>query len=180
MTRHDNTVAQINNVLEKLKERNDPGYGFAANKWAPEMRVVNRKASRNGFQTQALSAARITLTIPVPLLAGLSLHGNGATLVRWLTFVLSLTAAIVAAYVTIRGYEPRWRLYHKYADKILSEGWLYMENAGKYGTGPPQRDANKLAALFTKEVCGLVTAMNKEYDAIAHASATAQNPSAAV
>ena len=92
------------------------------------------------------------------------------TLVRWLTFVLSLTAAIVAAYVTTRGYEPRWRLYHKYAGKILSEGWLYMENAGKYGAAPQQRDQNELAALLTEQVCGLVSAMNKEYDAIAHAS----------
>ena len=180
MTRRDNTAVQINHVLAKLQERSDPGYDFAANKWAPEMRVVNRKASKNGIQTQALSVARVTLTIPVPLLAGLGLAGNGATLVRWLTFVLSLTAAIVAAYVTIRGYEPRWRLYHKYADKILSEGWLYLENAGKYGTGSTQRDQNKSAALFAKEVCGIVTAMNKEYDGVAHASATAQNPSAAV
>jgi len=130
-------------------------------------------------QTQALSVARITLTIPVPLLAGLNLHGNGATLVRWLTFVLSLTAAIVTAYVTIRGYEPRWRLYHKYADKILSEGWLYLNKAGRYWTGSPQPDGNQLAALFTKEVCGIVTAMNKEYDAIVHASSAAQNPSTA-
>jgi Protein of unknown function (DUF4231) len=101
-------------------------------KIAAEMRVVTRKASKNGIHTQALGVARITLTIPVPLLAGLGLHGNGATLVRWLTFVLSLVAAIITAYVTIRGYEPRWHLYRKYADRILSEGWLYAHRAGKY------------------------------------------------
>jgi hypothetical protein len=180
MRKRDNTATQVDHVLGGLRERGDPGYDFAVNKWAVEMRVVNRKASRNGIQTQALSVARVTLTIPVPLLAGLALHGNGATLVRWLTFVLSLTAAIAAAYVTIRGYEPRWRLYHKYADKILSEGWLYLENAGKYETVSAQRDQSELAALFAEEICGIVTAMNQEYDAIAHASATAQNPAAAV
>lgn len=178
MAKRDNTAAQIDHILAVLKEQQDPGCDFAANKWAPEMRTVNRKASRNGIQTQALGVARITLTIPVPLLAGLGLIGDGATAVRWATFALSLTAALVSAYVLVRGHEPRWRLYHKYADKLLSEGWLYLEKAGKYGAGAGL-EPGELAALFTSKVCATVTEMNKEYDAIAHASATAQTHAAA-
>jgi hypothetical protein len=176
------TNLQISSVLKALKD--DPALPFAEGCWARQMRTINHKASVNGLRTQGLNVARLTLTIPVPLLAGLGLHGDGATWVRWLTFGLSLGAAVVAAFITICGFEPRWRLYHKYAGLLMDEGWLYVSRAGPYqataahpGAAHPGTDpasGQSLAVRFTTRTCKIIDDMNKEYDTIAHKSATGQ------
>jgi hypothetical protein len=167
------TETQVDHILERLSK--DPALDFATNKWAPELLRLSRKSSKNGFATQMLGIARLAFTVPLPLFAGLGLTGNGATAVRWVTFGLSVSAALIAAYVGIRGYEPRWRLYHTYASQLLSEGWLYLERAGTYAAG----GAPNQAALFVQRVCEVLETMNKEYATIVHASVSTGGGSAA-
>ena len=162
---------QINNVVKRL-EKDDPAYQFVVTTWAPELLALNHKSSKNGFATQTLSVTQLVLTVPVPLLAGLSLNGNGATAVRWLTFGLSLSAALISSYVWRRGYEPRWRLYHRYASRLLQEGRLYSEKAGVYAMETGQQQAVPAANLFVQRVCGALSEMSEEYAALVHTTAT--------
>jgi len=46
--------------------------------------------------------------ITVPSLVGLNLSGTGGVIVRWITFALSLVAAVSTAFLTLYRLGDRW------------------------------------------------------------------------
>jgi hypothetical protein len=95
--------------------------------WAQawELTVV-RAATRvesNRKEFYGLRLAAIISAITVPSLVGLNLSGAGGSAVRWLTFALSLIAALSTAILTLFRFADRWVMYRALSNGLMSAGW---------------------------------------------------------
>jgi hypothetical protein len=84
--------------------------------------------SRKAFYT--LRTVALISAIAVPALVGLNLSGVGGSVVRGLTFVLSLITAIVTGVVTLYRLGDRWLMYRKLRDDLMAIGWALVQGPG--------------------------------------------------
>ena len=105
------------------------------------------------------------------LVTGLgALVGTHATWLPWLTFGLTLGAALITQYVSARAYGPRWALYHQYAESLLEEAQLYVERAGRYDPtqSTPALTDEAVKNLFVMRITELQNNKTNQYDQIVH------------
>ncbi len=163
----DERLQQLLNRISK----DDPAYWFMHNIWARELVASLGKASGNKFATTSFDLARLFFTVPLPLLTGLgALVGSYTKWLPWLTFALSLGAALIARYVTDHAYEPRWILYHRYSESLFQEGQLYLERAGHYDPtrSTPALDETAVKNLFVMRITERQNDKANQYDQIVH------------
>jgi hypothetical protein len=67
--------------------------------------------------------------VTVPALVGLNLAGTGKTWIRWITFGLSLVAALSVALLAMFRVGDRWFLYRDLQDTLLTTGWKYVTDS---------------------------------------------------
>jgi hypothetical protein len=159
---------RLQQILAKIPE-SDPAHGFAWGTWAGQLAQYRVKASGNQFATGALAIVSLFFVVPLPLLTGLgALVGSGASWLRWMTFGLTLGAALTGRFVHDRAYGPRWFLYHRYTESLFEEGQLYAERAGPYdpGQSTPPLDDISIKNLFVTRVTKLQNDMANQYDQI--------------
>jgi len=87
-------------------------------------RVESNRKEFYGLRIMAVSSAII-----VPSLVGLNLSGAGGSAVRWLTFALSLIAALSTAILTLFRFGERWLMYRALSNSLMSAGWTLVNNA---------------------------------------------------
>ena len=69
----------------------------------------------------------------VPALVSLSaLHGRTGEAARVGAWIVSLTVAVSAAIEGFFQFGQRWRNYRGTVERLKTEGWLYLEQAGPY------------------------------------------------
>jgi hypothetical protein len=93
------------------------------------------------FRTIALISA-----IAVPSLVGLDLSGTGGSVVRWLTFALSLITAIVTGIVTLYRLGDRWLMYRNLRDDLMAIGWALVQGPRLNAEEDEQAWANFITA----------------------------------
>ena len=122
--------------------------------WAADAVHSDEKAFY-GLRTIALFSS-----IAVPSLVGLNLSGAGGTVVRWLTFALSLIAAITTGALTLFRIGDRWLMYRKLKEGLLGAALTLLESSGKDGDLQ-----DKAWAAFTSATSALVADYNRTYEA---------------
>jgi hypothetical protein len=75
-----------------------------------------------------LRIVSLTSAITVPSLVGLNLAGTGGGVVRWLTFALSLVAAIATGILTLYRTGDRWLMYRRLMDDLMSIGHTLVDS----------------------------------------------------
>jgi hypothetical protein len=163
-------VEQLRQILGRISDA-DPAHWFAWQIWARELVESLKKSSGNQFATTSFSLARLFFIVPLPLLTGLgALVGTHATWLPWLTFALTLGAALISQYVSARAYGPRWALYHRYAESLFEEGQLYVERAGRYDPkqSTPALEEEAVKNLFVMRITELQNNKTNQYDQIVH------------
>jgi hypothetical protein len=98
--------------------------------------------------------------IAVPSLVGLNLAGTGGAVVRWLTFGLSLVAAIATAIITLYRMGDRWLMYRRLADSLMVVGYTLVDS---YGADPQQ--GQKAWDAFTSATDRAIANYNRTYEA---------------
>ena len=88
------------------------------------LRVRSNKRQYYGFRLTAIISA-----IVVPSLVGLNLSGIGGTAVQWLTFSLSLVAALSIAGLTFFRFGDRWQMYLTLSYELLNAGWALVTSS---------------------------------------------------
>src|SRR4051794_30939070 len=89
-------------------------------------------AQKNRMLHQGFRLTVILAGVTVPALVSLSLAGEAATWVRWLTFGLSLVAALAAAVDEFLAFGDKWRHFRGIAETLKSEGWSFVQRVGPY------------------------------------------------
>lgn len=97
-----------------------------------ELSVVHAAArvDSNRKQFYGLRLTAIISAITVPSLVGLNLSGTGGTAVRWLTFSLSLVAALSTAIIALFRFADRWLMNRSLSNSLLNAGWALVNSPG--------------------------------------------------
>jgi hypothetical protein len=102
---------------------------FWTARWEHYVLFSALRVNSNRKQFYVLRGVAVISSVIVPSLVGLNLSGTGGTLVRWLTFALSLVAAISAAGLALFRYGDRWLLYRDLKNDLLGCGWALVAQA---------------------------------------------------
>ena len=113
-------------------------------------RVESNRKQFYGFRLTAISSAII-----VPSLVGLNLSGTGGTTARWLTFSLSLVAALSTAILALFRFGDRWLMYRALSNELINAGWAMVNS--------PHTDLDKPWAAFTSATNAAISRYNAEY-----------------
>jgi hypothetical protein len=154
--------AEVSEMVDKALERfltNDSDRASWA-RWKNEVAraIKNTESSRKWFyflRTLALISA-----IAVPSLVGLNLSGTGGSVVRWLTFALSLVAAVLTSIVTLFRLGDRWLMYRKLREGLLAAGWalVHSPDTDPQGTRRAWND-------FIRSTDDTISLYNRTYEA---------------
>ena len=102
---------------------------FWTARWETYLLLAARRVTSNRKQFYSLRAVAVISSVIVPSLVGLNLSGTGGTMVRWLTFALSLIAAISTATLALFRFGDRWFLYRDLQNDLLRCGWAFIAQA---------------------------------------------------
>jgi uncharacterized protein DUF4231 len=134
LTREPKAIRELQVQLHDMRNAAHPFLTDEARKvyWtkAWELTVVHAvtrvESNRKEFYRLRLTA--IISAITVPSLVGLNLSGTGGSAVRWLTFALSLIAALSTAIVTLFRFGDRWLMYRELSNGLMSAGWALVNS----------------------------------------------------
>jgi hypothetical protein len=116
------------------------------------------KGNKSGFYHLRLVA--LVAGIAVPSLVGLNLAGTGGSVVRWLTFGLSLVAAIATGVIALYRIGDRWLMYRRLMDNLTAIGYTLVDS---YSTNPEQEQT--AWAKFTEATDQALADYNRTYEA---------------
>lgn len=105
---------------------------FWTARWETYLLLAARRVHSNRTQFYRLRAVAVISSVIVPSLVGLNLSGTGGIWVRWITFALSLVAAVSTATLALFRFGDRWFLYRDLQNELLHCGWTL---AGQSGLG---------------------------------------------
>lgn len=113
-------------------------------RWLDQVLWMGNRANqaRNNYYVLRLTA--IISGVIVPALVTITATTTGVTIIRWITFVLSLAVAMSTAIEEFFRYGERWRNYRRTSELLKIEGWQFFELSGPYAN----RDTH--ARAFTK------------------------------
>jgi hypothetical protein len=117
-----------------------------------------QNGNKRGFYDLRLVA--LISGIAVPSLVGLNLAGTGGVVVRWVTFGLSLVAAIATGIITLYRMGDRWLMYRRLADSLMEIGYTLVD---QYGADP--HDEQTAWQTFTSATDRAMADYNRTYEA---------------
>jgi uncharacterized protein DUF4231 len=133
-TREPRAIKELRVQLHDMRNAARPFLTDEARKvyWAQawELAVVHAAArvESNRKEFYGLRLAAVISAITVPSLVGLNLSGTGGSAVRWLTFALSLIAALSTAIITLFRFGDRWLMYRALSNGLMSAGWALVNS----------------------------------------------------
>jgi hypothetical protein len=134
-TREPKAIRELRIQLHDMRNAAQPFLTDEARKvyWAKawELTVVHAaiRVESNRKQFYGLRLTAISSAITVPSLVGLNLSGTGGSAVRWLTFALSLIAALSTAILTLFRFGDRWLMYRALSNGLMSAGWALINSS---------------------------------------------------
>lgn len=119
-----------------------------------------------------LRIVSLTSAITVPSLVGLNLADTGGVVVRWLTFGLSLVAAIATGILTLYRTGDRWLMYRRLREDLMAIGRTLVDS---FSADP--RSEREAWRAFTSATDKSIAEYNKTYEAaVIHIAQSARQP----
>jgi len=103
--------------------------------WESDVLRAATRAESNRRQFHILRLTALASTITLPTLFIFNLSGNSSIAGRWLTFILSLIAALSTALILFFRFGDRWFLYQKLSNDLMSAGWDLANSSGAGSSG---------------------------------------------
>jgi hypothetical protein len=130
-------------------------------------RVYSNKHNYYGLRGLAVMSS-----VVVPALVGLNLAGAGGAAVRWITFALSLIAALSSATMALFRYGDKWYLYRDLQNELLVAGWALVATNSDTASDPD----GKAWTTFVTAADAAISKYNGAYDSelIAQTNAKAE------
>lgn len=106
-------------------------------RWLRQVRWFDRRAEQSNRRHSLLRVIAITGGVLVPGLVSVGSGAGGgsddlADLAQPIAFVVSLMVAAAVGLDSFYHFGERWRHYRKTAELLKTEGWLFIEGAGRY------------------------------------------------
>lgn len=131
MSDHDIYTEKFENAL-RLVPLSELQAAIVKGRYIPMLHHIRVRTYRTGL---VFHSSRIVITIGslvVPAL--LSIQGFGTTNkeVYWTTWTISLLVTVCNALVALFKFDKRYYSLHTILERLVSEGWQYIELTGKY------------------------------------------------
>jgi hypothetical protein len=123
-------------------------------RWVDTVLWMEGRASHARNRYYLLRLLIIGGGVLIPALISLELAGNGAVVLKWATFGLSLVVAISAAVEGFFRYGERWRHYRRTVELLKAEGWRFLQQGGSYADFAGHADAFPVFAGRVEEIIG--------------------------
>jgi hypothetical protein len=125
-------------TFERLIDRTDLDErqsDFVRSRWLEQLTWMDSKAAKAQRLYYRLRLVTIVGAVVVPALVALnSLDGWPGTSAQIATWVVSLVVAVSAAIEGFFQFGQRWRNYRSTAERLKTEGWLFLQLAGPYAS----------------------------------------------
>lgn len=134
LTREPKAIKELRVQLNVMHDAAQPFLTDAARKaywyreWEFSVVYAATGAIRNRRWFSGVRLAAVISVITLPPLVGLNLFGNGDRAVRWLTFALSLVAALSTAIMAFFRFGDRWVICRRLSDELMSAGWALVNS----------------------------------------------------
>jgi hypothetical protein len=150
-TSYDNGLKQeLGGLIQKL-ELDDLKKEFLRSRWLDQVSWMEGRANHARDWYYRLRLCTIIGGLIVPALVSLTAGGQlGASVIRWVTFSVSLLVAVSAAVEEFFHYGERWRHYRRTVELLKIEGWLFFQSGGLYN-GKSHADAYPTFAARVEE-----------------------------
>jgi Protein of unknown function (DUF4231) len=142
---------------------------FLKLRWLDQLTWMNSKASNAQRMYYRLRLVTIVGAVVVPALVALnSLDDWVGTSAQVATWVVSLVVAVSAAIEGFFQFGQRWRNYRATAERLKTEGWLFLQLAGPYASangshaGAYPAFAGRVEELIQKDVDVYITEVAAE------------------
>jgi hypothetical protein len=165
-------VSELRTTFERLidaAELDDRQREFLKLRWLEQLAWMESKAGQAQRFYYRLRLVTIVGAVVVPALVALNSldgwRGNATQLGAW---ILSLVVAVSAAVEGFFQFGQRWRNYRSTAERLKTEGWLYLQLAGPYAAvGGSHADAyrtfaSRVEELVQKDVTAYITEVATE------------------
>ena len=155
------TASELRTQLIAMREAAQPFLSSSARVafWSEvwELGVIRAaaRAESNRKQFYGFRLTAIISAIIVPALVGLSFADTGGTIVHWLTFTLSLVAALSTAILMLFRFRDRWLMYRTLSNELINAGWALVNS--------PHKDLDKPWATLTAATRTAISSHNAEY-----------------
>jgi hypothetical protein len=136
-------------------------------RWVDTVLWMEGRATHARNRYYWLRLAIIGGGVLIPALISLELAGNGALVLKWATFGLSLVVAISAAVEGFFRYGERWRHYRRTVELLKAEGWRFLQRGGGYADFAGHGEAfpvfaDRVEAIIGSNVETFVTELARE------------------
>jgi hypothetical protein len=139
-SRQARLVEELNSLLES-KELLLSGLQkqYLRARWAEQVLQAEGDLRRAARMHHALRLLTILGCVAIVLLVSLGLDAGrwptAAPAIRYLTVALSLLVTTCVAVEHLYGYGERWRQSERFAERLKSEGWRFLQLSGVYEGG---------------------------------------------
>jgi hypothetical protein len=142
---------------------------FLKLRWLDQLAWMESKAGKAQRLYYVLRLVTIVGAVVVPaLVAASSLDGWPGDAAQIGTWIVSLVVAMSAAVEGFFQFGQRWRNYRSTAERLKTEGWLYLQLAGPYASAGASHDdayrtfASRIEDLIQKNVTVYITEVTAE------------------
>jgi hypothetical protein len=151
----DDLCATFGAQIEQLSL--DPAQkAYLSSRWLDQVSWLESKAAKAQARYYRLRIVTVVGAVMIPALVGLDgLDDPWGPIASAATWVVSLVTAASAAVEGFFRFGERWRTYRRTAEQLKTEGWLYLQLAGRYGVDGAGHDA--LYGAFVNRVEEIVT-----------------------
>jgi len=118
----DERLKEMHNAVQDLLSENKSRQA-SWHEWQYQLLHAAQQQSARKKEFYRMRLIAVVSAITVPSLVGLNLSATGGAVVRWITFALSLVAAVSTAFLALYRLGDRWFMYRKLRDDLLKAGW---------------------------------------------------------
>ena len=160
------TIAQLQGRINAIQEAIQPlltGNKARTARWEEWKYYLVHATWREAGNKKSFYRLRLVALvagIAVPSLVGLNLAGTGGAVVRWLTFGLSLVAAIATGVIALYRLGDRWLMYRRLMDNLMAIGYTLADS---YSTHPQEEEV--AWKEFTNATDQALANYNRTYEA---------------
>jgi len=141
LTRELKAIKELQVQLNEMRQAAQPFLADAArkiywfNEWESVVLQATAQAENNRRRFHVLRILALTSTIILPTLFIFNLSGTSSIAGRWLTFILSLIAALSTAMIIFFRFGDRWFLYQRLSNDLMSAGWDLANSSAVVSAG---------------------------------------------
>ncbi len=132
----DPHLAELRATFERLvahTDLDDRQRDFFTSRWLEQVVWMEERAAKAQRLYYRLRLVTVVGAVTVPTLLGLTVYGGSLEdVVKVAALVVSLLVAVCAAVEGFFQFGQRWRSYRGTLERLKTEGWLFLEQAGPY------------------------------------------------